>query len=108
MHAADATPVTTDPVCGMAVRPDGQHRLSYQGKTYLFCSGGCLAEFQAAPERYLRAASGEGGSAAPGTGATDHRAKRLHMSHASRDSATRAGKLSELRDGPRAYGHGRD
>ena len=57
-HAADATPVTTDPVCGMTVRPDGQHRLSYQGKIYLFCSGGCLAKFQAAPERYLPAASG--------------------------------------------------
>ncbi len=50
--------MTTDPVCGMTVRPDGQHRLSYQGKTYLFCSGGCLAAFQAAPERYLQAASG--------------------------------------------------
>ncbi len=57
-HTADATPVTIDPVCGMTVRPDGQHRLSYQGKIYLFCSGGCLAAFQAAPERYLPAASG--------------------------------------------------
>jgi len=57
-HAADVTPVTTDPVCGMTVRPDGQHRLSYQGKIYLFCSGGCLAKFQVAPERYLPAASG--------------------------------------------------
>ncbi|MGH8522285.1 MAG: heavy metal translocating P-type ATPase [Gammaproteobacteria bacterium] len=32
--------------------------MSYQGKIYLFCSGGCLAAFQAAPERYLPAASG--------------------------------------------------
>ncbi len=65
-HAADATPVTTDPVCGMTVRPDGQHRLSYQGKTYLFCSGGCLAAFEAAPERYLPAASGTPAAPPPG------------------------------------------
>ncbi len=55
-HTADVAPVTTDPVCGMTVRPDGQHRLSHQGKVYLFCCGGCLAAFKQAPERYLSAA----------------------------------------------------
>ncbi|MGH2670560.1 MAG: YHS domain-containing protein, partial [bacterium] len=65
-HVADATPVTTDPVCGMTARQDGQHRLSHLGETYLFCSGECLAAFQAAPERYLRAASGTPAAPPPG------------------------------------------
>jgi len=42
-----------DPVCGMKVRPDAPHHTTYQGKTYRFCSAGCLAKFTAEPERYL-------------------------------------------------------
>ena len=42
-----------DPVCGMLVDPKqavGQR--SYNGKIYYFCSPGCLAKFDQAPERY--------------------------------------------------------
>ena len=43
-----------DPVCGMTVTP-GQAAGSteYKGTTYYFCSKGCLAKFEAAPETYL-------------------------------------------------------
>ena len=43
-----------DPVCGMTVDP--QHAAGssvYQGKTYYFCSKGCVAKFEANPEKYL-------------------------------------------------------
>ncbi len=44
-----------DPVCGMTVDPGHAAGSSpYQGKTYYFCSKGCAAKFQAAPEKYLR------------------------------------------------------
>ncbi len=49
---ADATEI--DPVCGMKVAPArAAGRFDYAGKTYSFCSPGCLAKFQADPERYL-------------------------------------------------------
>ena len=43
-----------DPVCGMRVDPAraaGKHE--HKGKTYFFCSKGCLAKFSADPEKYL-------------------------------------------------------
>jgi len=43
-----------DPVCGMTVDP--QHAAGssvYQGKTYYFCSKGCVAKFETDPEKYL-------------------------------------------------------
>jgi Cu+-exporting ATPase len=43
-----------DPVCGMTVDPRRAAGSSiYQGETYHFCSKGCAAKFQAAPEKYL-------------------------------------------------------
>jgi len=43
-----------DPVCGMTVRPEERGpRAEHQGRTYYFCGPGCLARFQADPERYL-------------------------------------------------------
>ena len=45
-----------DPVCGMKVRPEGPHHTTFEGKTYRFCSAGCLAKFTADPRRYLGAA----------------------------------------------------
>jgi P-type Cu+ transporter len=47
-----------DPVCGMTVDP--QHAAgtsSYQGRTYYFCSKGCVAKFEADPEKYLHPAA---------------------------------------------------
>jgi Cu+-exporting ATPase len=47
-----ATPAV-DPVCGMTPRPDTPHRTAHGGKTYLFCSAGCLRKFEEDPEKYL-------------------------------------------------------
>ena len=49
---------TLDPVCGMTVDP--QHAAGssvYEGKTYYFCSKGCVAKFEANPEKYLHPAA---------------------------------------------------
>jgi Cu+-exporting ATPase len=43
-----------DPVCGMTVRPEkAAGHLDWGGKTFYFCSAGCLAKFRADPERYV-------------------------------------------------------
>jgi P-type Cu+ transporter len=42
-----------DPVCGMTVSPDTPHRAEHSGRTWLFCAAGCLAKFQAQPDRYV-------------------------------------------------------
>ena len=49
-------PVATavDPVCHMNVDPERAAGSSiYQGQTYYFCSKGCVAKFEADPQRYL-------------------------------------------------------
>lgn len=44
-----------DPVCNMSVDPARAAGSSvYKGKTYYFCSTGCVAKFEADPEKYLR------------------------------------------------------
>lgn len=43
-----------DPVCGMEVDPHKTpHRATFGGIPYYFCSAGCRAKFEAAPEKYL-------------------------------------------------------
>ncbi len=43
-----------DPVCGMDVNPEtARFKTSHNGKEYLFCCAGCLAKFQANPEKIL-------------------------------------------------------
>lgn len=43
-----------DPVCGMLVDPHATpHRHHFEGRTYYFCSGGCLSKFKAEPRKYL-------------------------------------------------------
>jgi Cu+-exporting ATPase len=44
----------TDPVCGMAVDTDtARFTLEHDGRTYYFCSRGCMLEFQDDPDKYL-------------------------------------------------------
>lgn len=44
----------TDPVCGMTVDPaTTAHTATYRDQQHYFCSAGCLAKFNAEPERYL-------------------------------------------------------
>src|SRR2546421_10797819 len=43
-----------DPVCHMTVDPPHAAGTSeYEGRTYYFCSKGCVARFEADPEKYL-------------------------------------------------------
>ncbi|TCK18002.1 Cu+-exporting ATPase [Thiogranum longum] len=43
----------TDPVCGMTVTEETEHRYIHEGKVYLFCSDSCRVKFTARPEMYL-------------------------------------------------------
>lgn len=42
-----------DPVCGEEVT-QSPYRVNYKGKTYLFCSPMCMAEFKKRPENYAK------------------------------------------------------
>src|SRR5258706_5892219 len=43
-----------DPVCGMKVDPTtAKFKSAHLGKEYFFCSAGCLAKFNANPEKIL-------------------------------------------------------
>ncbi len=55
-----------DPVCGMSVAPDSEHRTTHAGQAYAFCSARCLERFEAEPERTLRAS----GAPAPAASAS--------------------------------------
>ena len=52
-HGDDDGAVLRDPVCGMEVTEDSEHRHEHGGETYRFCSGRCREKFAAAPARYL-------------------------------------------------------
>jgi Cu+-exporting ATPase len=57
MDHIDAAPSPArqkDPVCGMDVNPaTARYKTLHNGKEYFFCSAGCLAKFQANPEKIL-------------------------------------------------------
>src|SRR5208282_4509003 len=47
-------PKEKDPVCGMDVnRATARHKTLHKDKEYFFCSAGCLAKFEANPEKIL-------------------------------------------------------
>ena len=55
--AASASGAATDPVCGMAVDPaTTAHATTHGGVHHYFCSAGCLAKFEADPDRYAQKA----------------------------------------------------
>lgn len=43
-----------DPVCGMRVAEDTEHRYQYAGSDFHFCSAGCLEKFRSDPAQYSR------------------------------------------------------
>ncbi len=52
--ATAAPPLAKDPVCGMQVNPaTAAGRVQYNGEDHHFCSQGCVAKFEANPEKYL-------------------------------------------------------
>ena len=53
---AEAPHEEIDPVCGMTVEvATASLRATHEGRTYYFCSAGCLASFQADPARFVGA-----------------------------------------------------
>jgi Cu2+-exporting ATPase len=47
--------VAKDPVCGMEVNEQtAEHKATYKGKTYYFCSAGCKEAFEANPRKYAK------------------------------------------------------
>jgi len=67
--SAGAPESLQDPVCGMAVTDQSQHRTEFEGRPYYFCSAKCLAKFSAEPARYVKPepATAPVADAAPGT-----------------------------------------
>src|SRR5208282_5007261 len=52
--ASSIKPQEKDPVCGMDVNPaTARYKTLHNEKEYFFCSAGCLAKFQANPEKIL-------------------------------------------------------
>jgi uncharacterized membrane protein YraQ (UPF0718 family)/YHS domain-containing protein len=51
-----------DPVCRMRLdRYATPHRAAFEGRTYFFCSAGCMEEFETKPDHYARHAHGTRG-----------------------------------------------
>lgn len=46
-----------DPVCGMTVDPRSAGKTDFQGRTYYFCSPGCLKRFQTDPASFTKGAA---------------------------------------------------
>jgi P-type Cu+ transporter len=47
--------MTKDPVCGMAVdEKKAAATVSYEGRTYHFCSTGCKIKFEKEPGKYAK------------------------------------------------------
>ena len=42
-----------DPVCGMTVSEESEHRIKHGNRDYVFCSSHCLDKFNATPELYI-------------------------------------------------------
>ncbi|WP_345327648.1 YHS domain-containing protein [Novipirellula rosea] len=127
LPVADST-TKIDPVCGMVMPADSPRSAIHAGETYVFCSDGCLAKFEADPGSVVTAraqkeaekkqaggleSEGNGEHSCCGGSSTKSRDQLplpplsglpgyLHLSDASRDRAGRAGRLSDLWDGPGA------
>ena len=57
-----------DPVCGMTVDPHAaQHRHTYNGRPYYFCSASCREKFAANPSQYLKSEPQAAPPVPPGT-----------------------------------------
>jgi P-type Cu+ transporter len=52
--APSGTQPMKDPVCGMTVTAQSQHRTEHEGRPYYFCSAKCLGKFTADPARYVK------------------------------------------------------
>ncbi|MGZ3159705.1 MAG: YHS domain-containing protein, partial [Burkholderiaceae bacterium] len=49
----DSTETFIDPVCGMTVKPNPEKAVEQDGRTWYFCSTGCVTKFKANPSAYI-------------------------------------------------------
>jgi len=50
--------MTTDPVCGMKVKDNGnEFHTQFAGRKYFFCSEECRKEFEAEPDEFIEVAA---------------------------------------------------
>ena len=54
-HGGGGDKPHVDPVCGMSVGDDTEHRAEHDGRDYYFCSAGCRKKLLEDPDRYLKA-----------------------------------------------------
>ena len=54
---ADEPPALKDPVCGMKVTAQSEHKLEHAGQPYYFCSAKCKAKFSANPAQFVNPAT---------------------------------------------------
>ena len=92
----------TDPVCGMQVGVDSEHRHTYEGREYLFCSAACHDKFVAAPRQYLHPEPAGIGSGYRYNRVLSgrylrHRLGVLHLPHAPGNPPERTRMLPEVR-----------
>jgi len=85
-----------DPVCGMTVTEQSEHKLTHEGRPYYFCSAKCQGKFAANPLQYLVS------TAIPCIYCTrGHRARagrhHLHLPYAPRGAAGSSWNLSQVR-----------
>ncbi|MDH3534106.1 MAG: HAD-IC family P-type ATPase, partial [Gammaproteobacteria bacterium] len=72
-HSADkqSAGALKDPVCGMTVRAESQHRFEHRGTMFYFCCAGCRNKFANDPAGYLDpkpVTGGDGAKPAAGSG----------------------------------------
>ncbi len=51
--AIQPAPALKDPVCGMRVSAQSEHRMQFEGQDYYFCSAHCKQKFSQDPKAYL-------------------------------------------------------
>jgi heavy metal translocating P-type ATPase len=59
----DNTETFIDPVCGMTVTPNPEKAVKHDGRTWYFCSTGCMTKFKADPGAYIPKAASATSSA---------------------------------------------
>lgn len=53
----DHTESLIDPVCGMTVSPNPEKSVKHDGRTWYFCSTGCMTKFKTNPDAFLHKAA---------------------------------------------------
>src|ERR1019366_2060290 len=103
-NPAPSSAKAKDPVCGMDVKPaTARYKTLHNGKEYFFCPAGCLAKFQANPEKILSSAPKPMGSGLVSLGAPTLIMPTLTMPTLSTPAAVGTGSgTSKDRTGPDA------